>query len=108
MKVKTQREILAWLKANLGQRCLGVLTSTDSYALVTSVSLCNLISYASAPPELFQAYASIVRTMQPQSRYLAYHAIACELDWGHRSMIWHAAGLSAEIPTNRCEHEPRI
>jgi hypothetical protein len=105
--VKSQKEILRWLKAN--GLPLGGLTSHDVYALVTSVGLCNLISYESAPPELFEAYSAIVRQMQPSQRHLAFHAIACELDWSHRRMIWTTSGLSADadggIPTSRCAAE---
>lgn len=104
--MKTQTEIFKWLRANLGKGCLGVLTSTDSYALVTSVNLSNLISYASAPQQLFDAYAAIVTQMQPQARHLAYHAIACELDWGHRDMIWTAAGLIEQRPKSGCLYGP--
>lgn len=103
--MKTQKEIFSWLKANLGPRCLGVLTSNDVAALVASVNLSNLISYESAPDDLFFAYRCIVEAMQPQSRFLAYHAIACELDWSHRRMIWERAGLAGQIPTSRCVHE---
>ena len=92
--MKSPKEIFKWLKAN-GQH-LGGLTSTDSAALVTSVNLSNLISYPSAPSELFQAYRAIVSQMQDHTRHLAFHAIAMELDWSHRFMIWDQAGL--EIP----------
>lgn len=105
--MKTQKEILKWLQANLGKRCVAGLTSGDTYALVASVNLSNLISYSSAPMELFQAYGAIVRQMQAHTNHLAFHAIACELDWSHREMIWHLAGLGAEIPTTKCEGEPR-
>lgn len=107
--MKTQNEIFKWLRSNLGKRCLGVLTSTDTAALVASVNLSNLIGYSSAPPELFQAYAAIVKAMQPESRYLAYHAIACELDWGHRRMIWQHAlpeHLALGWPNCLCAFEP--
>jgi len=104
--ILTQREILKWLQANLGKRSTAPLTSTDCYALVTSVNLCNLIGYASAPPELFIAYGAIVRQMQPHTRGLAYHAVACELDWPHRDMIWDLAGLTAEAkPRYKCAFE---
>jgi hypothetical protein len=105
--MKTQTEILKWLQANLGRRCTAPLTSTDCYALVTSVNLCNLISHSSAPPELFAAYGAIVGQMQPHTRGLAYHAIACELDWPHRDMIWKLARLpdddkpNINVPLNR-------
>ena len=72
--MKSQKEILKWLQANLGKCCTAPLTSTDCYALVTSVNLCNLISYSSAPPELFFAYGAIVRQMQPHTRGLAYNS----------------------------------
>lgn len=106
--MKTQKEILKWLQANLGTRCTAPLTSTDCYALVTSVNLSNLISYSSAPPELFIAYGAIVRQMQPHTRGLAYHAIACELDWSHRDMIWEQAQLSPDDkPKCKCAFEQR-
>jgi len=104
--VKTQKEILKWLQANLGRRCTAPLTSTDCYALVASVNLCNLISHSSAPPELFAAYGAIVLQMQSHTRGLAYHAIACELDWSHRDMIWQLAGLPSEDkPHSKCAFE---
>lgn len=104
--MKTQIEIIRWLQANLGSHCTAPLTSTGSYALVTSVNLCNLISYSSAPPELFAAYGAIVGQMQPHTQGLAYHAIACELDWSHRDMIWELAGIPVgDKPTNKCAFE---
>lgn len=103
--MKTQKEILTWLRANLGKTATAGLTSTDTYALVTSVGLVNLISWSGAPDELFAAYGAIVRQMQPGQRHLAFHAIACELDWGHRGMIWEQAGLG-EVPTSRCVFDP--
>jgi hypothetical protein len=104
--VKTSKEILKWLQANLGRHSTAPLTSTDCYALVTSVNLCNLIGYSSAPPELFIAYGAIVRQMQSHTRGLAYHAIACELDWPHRDMIWKLAGLPVDDkPKSKCAFE---
>ena len=104
--MKTQKEILKWLQANLGKHSTAPLTSTDCYALVTSVNLCSLIGYSSAPPELFLAYRAIVRQMQWHTRGLAYHAIACELDWPHRDMIWDLARLEDEDkPKCKCAFE---
>lgn len=105
--MKSQTELLRWLRANLGNRATAPLTSQDTHALVASVAMCPLISYQSAPLELFQAYGAIVRQMQAHTVHLAYHAIAMELDWSHRRMIWQLAGLDAEIPTSRCAHEPQ-
>lgn len=82
-----------------------MLTSTDTHALMASVAIAPLISWAGAPPELFDAYRAIIMQMQPQSRYLAYHAIACELDWGHRAIIWLHAGLEDQIPVGKCKFE---
>ena len=104
--MKTPNEILKWLKANLGRRAIAPLTSTDTYALITSVNLSNLISYESAPDELFAAYRAIVSQMQEHTRHLAYHAIAMELDWSHRAMIWEQAGLRGGNPiTSICAFE---
>lgn len=109
--MKTSKEIIKWLQANLGGRhATAGLTSTDTHALVTATNLSNLISYESAPPRLFQAYGAIVEEMQPTTRHLAFHAIACELDWSHRMMIWARAGLTdgrGRGPASRCEFEPR-
>lgn len=105
--MKTQKQILSWLRANFGKRCCAALTSSDTHALIASVNLSNLISYSSAPKELFHAYGSIVRAMQPHTRWLAYHAIACELDWGHRVMIWSNAMLSfSDVPMILASFEP--
>ena len=103
--MKSQKEILKWLQNNLGKGAIGALTSHDVHALVTSVNLSNLVSWSGAPPELFDAYRCIVHQMQSHTRYLAYHAIACELDWSHRRMIWTQAGMEAEIPAVRCQFE---
>lgn len=104
--MKTEKEILKWLQANLGKHCTAPLTSGDCYALVTSVNLSNLINHSSAPPELFAAYGAIVRQMQEHTRGLAYHAIACELDWSHRDMIWDLAGFSTgDKPRYKCAFE---
>jgi len=105
--MKTQAQIFKWLKANCGPLCLGGLTRTDTYALVTSVGLSNLIGYESAPSELFAAYGAIVSQMQPHNRWLAFHAVAMELDWGHRFMVWKLAGLRPEdMPKHKAGWEP--
>jgi hypothetical protein len=105
--MKTQKEILQWLRNNCGKHSTAALSSTDMDALVTSVNLTNLISYDRAPKELFAAYGAIVGQMQPQNRWLAFHAIAIELDWSHRFKIWTAAGLpDADRPTTKATWEP--
>ena len=90
--MKSQSEILRWLNANR-KRCTAGLTSTDTVALVTCVNMSNLVSYSGAEPELFSAFAAVASQMQNSTRWLLFNAIACELDWSHRSMIWSMAGL---------------
>jgi hypothetical protein len=104
--MKTFKEIAKWLAANCGKRVTAPLTSTDVTALTASVALCPLISYVGAPKELFAAYGAIVSAMQPRCRWMAYHAIAMELDWSHRSMIWTVAGLAeGDKPSGLCAFE---
>ena len=104
--MKTQKEIFAWLRSNCG-RTLGGLTDTDTAALVTSVNLTNLIAYPQAPLDLFAAYRAIINAMQPHNRWMAYHAIAMELDWSYRRMVWDHARLDpADIPAFKCAYEP--
>lgn len=105
--MKTQKEIAKWLRSNCGKYCTGVLTSHDWNALVASVALTPLISWEGAPTQLFAAYRAVVMEMQPQSRWLAYHAIAMELDWGHRAMIWAVAVLpECDKPSRLASFEP--
>ena len=106
--MKTQTDILRWLRANLGKHSTGGLTSHDTQALTASVALVPMISYPSASPDLFQAYHAIVSEMQFHTRHLAFHAIAYELDWTHRQMIWTQSGMAETHPDihTRCQGEP--
>lgn len=105
--MKTQKEIFTWLKANCGKRCLGALTHHDMEALCASVALTPLISFPDAPEGLFAAYRAVVEEMQPKTRWLAFHAIAMELDWSHRDMIWSMAGLpEGDKPAYKASFEP--
>lgn len=107
MAMKTTNEILKWLKSNCGKTCIAPLTSTDTYALTASIAICPLITYVSAPHELFNAFRAVVLEMQPHTRWMAYHAIAMELDWGDREMIWMAAGLpQGDKPARMASFEP--
>lgn len=106
--MKTQTQLFTWLKANLGKHCLAPLTSHDVEALMAAQAIVPMISWEGAPAELFQAYKAVVEEMQPHCRYLAFHAIAAELDWGHRAMIWGAAGLSFEDVRGVCVHGPQL
>jgi hypothetical protein len=105
--MKSQKEISVWLKANCGQRCLAALTDHDAHAIHASVAITPLLRDVYAPPALFAAYGAIVMEMQTQTRWLAYHAIAMELDWGHRDMIWGMAGLvEDDKPKQKAAFEP--
>ena len=105
--MKNRTQILTWLKNNCGKQSLAPLSAQDANALLASVALCPLISWTGAPAECFAAYGAIVRQMQPQNRWLAYHAIAMELDWSHRAMIWLAADLPAsDKPVHKAAFEP--
>lgn len=105
--MKTSRELFKWLQANCGRHCTAPLSSHDVNALLASVALCPLVSWSGAPKELFAAYRAIVMEMQPHTRWLAFHAIAMELDWSHRAMIWTQAGLpEGDKPARLASFEP--
>lgn len=104
--MKTPNEICSWLRANCGRDCFAPLTSMDVAALLASVHITPLISHEHAPNDLFAAYGAIVRQMQPQTRWLAFHAIAIELDWPMRLTIWQLASLPEEdIPKGKAAYE---
>lgn len=96
--MKTPTEIRRWLINNLGPRAIAPLTSHDWNALLASVAIAPLISHTGAPECLFKAYAACVLEMQEHTRHLAYHAIATELDWGHRQIIWDVSQLARTNP----------
>lgn len=99
------QELLAWLKANLGPKCLAPLTGTDAKALAAAVHILELWSYSESP-DLLQAFAIVVRAMQRSTQELAYHAIAKCSEWHHREPLWRAAELDP-IPNPRiCAYEP--
>lgn len=105
--MKKPSEVWTWLRANCGNRCLGALSSHDSNALLAALALTPLVSWDGAKPELFAAFRVIVLEMQPQCRWLVYHAIAMELDWSHREMIWRNAGLpEGDKPAIKASFEP--
>lgn len=105
--MKTAKELSKWLCANCGKHCTAPLSSHDWNALLASVALTPLISWDGAPAALFAAYGAIVREMQPHTRWLAYHAIAMELDWSHRAMIWANACLPEDDkPARLASFEP--
>lgn len=97
--------VLDWLHSNLGGRVLAGLTGTDTKALRAATQIMELYGYDRCP-EVLNAFASIVRRMQPKMRELAYHAIAHPLDWSDRARVWAGAGLQSFKPKFVCSFEP--
>ncbi len=95
--------VLPWLKANLGNKCLAALTSTDAKALAAAVQTIELYAFDSDPTNI-EAFALIVRCMQPKTMHLAYQAIAHVMDWSDRSRIWKMAKLP-EIRVPKALHD---
>lgn len=96
--------IYAWLKANLGPKCLAPLTGQDAKALLAAVQTIELYSY-DRNPAVIDAFSLIVRRMQPQCQELAYHSIAHVMDWSDRATIWQGAELPHFAPLRRCAFE---
>jgi len=94
-----------WLKDNLGKHCLGVLTSVDSRALDAAAHLINLYAYHPRQ-DVVRAFGLTVLQMQPQARYLAYHAIAHVRNWEDRVAMWNEAGLPPVENPGMCDWEP--
>lgn len=96
--------IFGWLRANLGNDCLGVMTAFDRSALSAAVQIMD--SYTlSRHPSLISAFGAVVRRMQPSAWALAYHAIAHVGNWSDRPRIWAEAGLP-QVAFGRCRFEP--
>lgn len=91
----------AWLNANFGKGWSAALTGTDARALPAAVHIVELMSIAGTSASLAKAFGFVVETMQPSTRYLAYHAIAHVLDWSDRDRIWDAADLAPVSDTAR-------
>jgi hypothetical protein len=97
--------LMPWLKANLGPRCLAPLTGTDARALRAAVQIIDL--YAECRDAgLPAAFGAVVGQMQPNCRFLAYHAIAHILDWSDRAHVWQLSGLPSINP-GVCTYEPK-
>jgi len=100
------KSLYPWLRSNLGKRCLAPLTSCDAYALAAAVHLAELWG-CTRSHDVEQAFGLVVNQMQPHTRYLAFHAIAHCLDWGHRSELWIEAGLFLKGENlGQCSFEP--
>ncbi len=98
----------AWLKNNLGPRCLAPLTSHDAAALLAAVQIADLWARGDCEHRRAsaQAFALCVRQMQESVWHLAFHSVAHVADWGHRAELWAEAGLPP-ISVPRCAFGPR-
>jgi hypothetical protein len=99
-----EHKIFEWLRGNLGPSTLVPLTGTDSRALVAATEIIEVYSYAPSQ-DILNAFATIVRTMQPKCREFAYHAIAHVMNWEDRPRLWAAAGLDPIEKPWRCKFE---
>jgi hypothetical protein len=101
--------VLKWLKEN-GIK-LGALTSHDTAALLASVQIAELWirgDYGNRKRSEV-AFKAIVEQMQPQTQFMAFHAIAHPSDWCYRWELWRNAGLSQDVLKNvpECAFGPR-
>lgn len=99
--------IFTWLRANLGgPGALAALTGTDACALKAAVSIAELHQCYDRRVSLALAFAEIVRSMQPQCFYFAYHAIGMVSEWTERLPFWRRAGLPDLAHVPLCDYEP--
>lgn len=95
----------AWLRANLGKRCLAPLTSQDVRALDAAASVAALWSYT--PKQgVADAFGAVVMLMQETTRHLAFHVVAQVGNWEDRATLWNAAGLPWPRYLTKCDNEP--
>lgn len=100
----TAQTVVKWLRDN-GQP-LGGLTGCDAQALRAAVQIVELYAYTRGD-DLAQAFGTVVRQMQPEMRFLAYHSIAHVLDWRDRARVWAQAGLEPLGSIPECTYGPR-
>jgi hypothetical protein len=98
--------IAMWLRDNLGP-CLGGLTGQDWPALKAAVQIVELWCSADHTGKVHaaNAFQCVVNAMQPNLRYLAFHAIAHVGSWSHREQLWQQAGLPVLQRIPRCKFE---
>lgn len=97
--------LLRWLKLNFGRYALAPLTGTDSRALAAAAHILELYAVTQSDLALI-ALRNVVLCMQPHTRELVYHAIACAFDWHDRDRVWALAGLPPLVPTLCVRSEP--
>jgi len=101
-------KVSAWLKANLGSKCLAPLTGTDARCLFAAVQIIDLYNQCDQRHEgnILVAFYHVVNQMQRSTQELAYHSIAMLMEWHSRAEIWHAAGLTPFESVRVCAYEP--
>jgi len=95
----------AWLRANLGKRCLAPLTSQDARALDAAASVAALWQYTQRQT-VADAFGAIVMLMQATTQHLAFHVVAQVGNWEDRAALWNAANLPMPWGLTKCAHEP--
>ena len=109
MRKPPAQTIFRWLRDN--EMRLGGLTDHDASALLAAVQVAELWIRGDAEnrEKSAAAFGEVVGQMQPQMRYLAFHAIAHVGDWCHRWELWMAAGLLAQDLQNvpECAFGPK-
>jgi hypothetical protein len=97
-----------WLTDNLGKGWSAPLTGQDWSALKAAAEIMGCYSYSDQEGRhcCLVAFKSMVLTMQPSCRWLAFHAIAHVMDWSTRWTIWRACGLAA-VQCRECKFAPR-
>lgn len=110
MTTRSETTVLRWLRANLGADCLSGRPAADLAAINAAAHLADLWLRADklGRTRAAAAYSATVRAMQPDSRWLAYHAVAHMGDWDHRGELWSAAGLPPDDLKDRpeCSYGP--
>lgn len=103
MKKNPSQTVFAFLKGNLGKRCLAPLTTTDAKALLASVMIVDLWT-TGRDNAAIAAWHHVVGKMQETTRHLAFHAVAHVSNWEDRWRFWDNGW--GEMPTEKCAFEP--
>lgn len=102
------KTVLPWLRANLGNYCLGCLTGYSGRALAAAVQ--TIAAYNSSDTrhegQLLSAFRAIVMTLDEPERHLVYQAIAHQMNWCDRASLWRKADCPPLVnPPARCKFE---
>lgn len=98
------KQLFKWLRLNLGRERLAALTGTDTRALGAVAHILSGGANVEGLP--LEAFRAMVLVMQPRTRELAYHAVACFGEWEWRARVWAAAKLPPLERVSVCVGEP--